>query len=225
MKNGTLYAGRLKKAYNKHKQSVPEPVIPENDDPMRRLAIGILGADHHNAEVERAVNRLRERMIDWNEVRVSTAVEVQAGLDHKSIGKQDPCHNLILALQAIFDQENKISLDRLKSIGRREARQHLESLNGVNEFAVASVILWSLGGHAIPVNNRLLQALRDADVVNPSATRAEVQAFLERHIPATQAKEFCISMESFTPPKRAAKKPKATIKKKKKAVKKKKVAK
>ena len=33
--------------------------------------------------------------------------------------------------------------------------------------------------------------------------RAEVQAFLERHVPATEAKTFCMSMRSFSPPKRA----------------------
>lgn len=217
MKNGTLYAGRVKKAYAKYKLSVPKPGIPDNDEPLRRLAVGILGIDHRIEDVERAVDRLQGKMVDWNEVRVSTFEEIRDALEHKSIGNQEFCQNLIHAMQSIYDKENILSLVRLKSIGRREARQYLESLKGVSEFAVASVVLWSLNGHAIPINNRLLQALRDANLVNPSATRAEVQAFLERHIPAVEAKEFYITMQSFVPSKKTtAKKTKTTVKKKKK---------
>lgn len=220
MKNGTLFASKLKKAYNKHKQSTGIPIIPDIDDPMRRLAIGVLGVDNREEDVERAVDRLLTSMVDWNEVRVSTVAELQIGLEHKTIGHDHSCQHLINALQAVYYHENKLSLDRLKGIGRRDARHYLESLNGVNEYAIASIILWSLSGHAIPVNNRLLQALQDANLVHPSASRAEVQAFLERHISSAQAKEFCINMRSFIATKKpAAKRPKAKtpVNKKKKA--------
>ena len=65
-------------------------------------------------------------------------------------------------------------------------------------------MLWSFGGHAIPVSDPLLASLRAADLIHPTATRAEVQAFLERNINAAQAKEFCLVMRSFAVPKRAA---------------------
>ena len=58
-------------------------------------------------------------------------------------------------------------------------------------------MLWSFGGHAIPVSDTFLQALREAELAHPHATRAEVQAFLERNINAAQAKEFCLVMRSF----------------------------
>lgn len=227
MKNGTLYAGKLKRAYNKHKQSAEDPHIPDIDDPLRRLAIGILGVDSREEDVERAVDRLMASMIDWNEVRVSTVAEIQNGLEHKTISQNHACQNLINALQAVYYYENKLSLDRLRSIGRRDARHYLESLEGVNEYAVASIILWSLTGHAIPVNNRLLQALRDANLIHPTANRAEVQAFLERHIPSAQAREFCIIMRSFIPKKKPAEKQaktKPAASKKKKSTSKKRVA-
>ena len=33
--------------------------------------------------------------------------------------------------------------------------------------------------------------------MHPEATRAEVQAFLERHVGADEAREFCIIMRTF----------------------------
>ncbi len=217
MKNGTMYASKLQKVYTGLRGSTPVPEPPEPDDPLRRLAIAILGENCSDAEAERAVGRAIETMVDWNELRVSSASEI-----NKVVGNAIPqgvqrCQMLTDALQAVFDCENRMSLDRLRTMGRRDARHFLEQLDGTDEYTVASVILWSLGGHAIPVNDRLLDALREADLVHPEATRAEVQAFLERNISANEAKEFWMVMQSFQPAKRPAAKRttrKATSKKK-----------
>jgi len=217
MKNGTMYAAKLQKVYAGLRGTTPVPEPPDPDDPLRRMAIAILGENCSDAEAERAIGRATEAMVDWNELRVSSASEIS-----KIIGNAIPqgvqrCRKLADALQAVFDRENRMSLDRLRTMGRRDARHFLEQLDGTDEYTVASVILWSLGGHAIPVNDRLLKALREADLVHPEATRAEVQAFLERNISANEAKEFWMIMQSFQPAKRSSVKrttSKATSKKK-----------
>jgi len=204
MKSGTAYAARLKKAYSKQKQAGGSVEVADADDPLRRLAIGILGIVNGDDFAERLVNKLLANVVGWNEVRVSSAVELQRAAGD-SVDSHIPYYErLIRALQSVFDHENVVSLERLKSIGRRDAKAFLEQLEGVEEYAVASVLLWSLGGHAIPVCDRLLDTLRVADLVHPDASRAEVQAFLERHVPATEAKTFCVLMRSFSAPKRAA---------------------
>ncbi len=218
MKSGTIYAARLKRAYAKIRQSVPQPKIPESDDPLRRLAIAVLGVEGAEEEAETALDRAFTTVVDWNELRVSSAAELNKATGNTIPHGVERCQRLIDALQAIYDRENQLSLDHLRTMGRREARHYLEQLNGVDEYGVASVILWSLGGHAIPVDDRLLEHLRNTDLVNPSADRAEVQAFLERHISAAEAKEFCIIMRSFTPKRTSGKagvRPKSTAGKKK----------
>jgi len=204
MKDGTRYAGRLKKAYAKLRQSVAEPKIPEVDDPIRRLAIAILGMDCGDAEAARAIDRIFTTMVDWNEVRVSSAVQVHRAMGDRIPQGLDRALQLLEALQAIYEREHRVSLDRLHSIGRREARDYLEALGGVDEYAAASVMLWSFGGHAIPVSDKLLSSLHEAELVHPTATRAEVQAFLERNVNSAQAKEFTVIMRSFAASKRTA---------------------
>ena len=204
MKEGTFYAARVKRAYAKLRQSVPEPTVPEPDDPIRRLATAILGVECGDAEAERAIDRIFTTMVDWNEVRVSSAEQVYRAMGDRIPQGLDRAQRLTDALQAIYHREHKIALDRLKSIGRREARDYLEALEGVGDYAAAAVMLWSFGGHAIPVSDKFLEALRAAELVHPHATRAEVQAFLERNVNAAEAKEFCVVMRSFTAPKRSA---------------------
>lgn len=203
MKNGTMYAGRLKKAFAKVRHGTDKVEIPESDDPLRRLAVGILGQDCGDALAEEAVDRILGSMADWNEVRVSHPSQI-----HRLLGDAIPeglvrSQQLASALQALFDRENRLSLEKLRGLGRRDARQYLEKLNGMSEHAVASVLLWSLGGHAVPVPRVLWEALRSADLVNPAASIDEVQAFLERNVAATDAKEFCVAMRSMTAGKRA----------------------
>jgi len=205
MKDGTRYAGRFKRAYAKLKQAATIPEIPEWPDPVVRLATAILGVECGDDPASRAVKRLNDTMVDWNEVRASYPTEV-----HRAIGNQIPsaevrCGNLIRALNAIYNREHVVSLDRLKTLGKREARHYFDELDGVDDYAAASVILWSLGGHAIPVGDRVLSALRESDLVHPSASRADVQAFLERHVAADKAKETCLVLETLRATQRSAK--------------------
>lgn len=197
MKNGTFYAERLKKAYANAKRAGPRVVVPEPDDPIRRLAIAILGVECGDDVASRALDRAFTTLLDWNEVRVSSEVELNRVTGNTIPNGVRRFRQLTRALQAVFDAENAMSLDRLKSMTRREARQYLDTLDGVDEYAAASVILWTLGGHAIPVSDPLLEALRRNELVHPTATRAEVQAFVERNISAAEAKAFCLVMKTF----------------------------
>lgn len=204
MKDGTLYAGKLKKAFSKQRQASPAGEIPEPDDPVRRLALAILGEDSGEDEAAAAIDRLLGVMVDWNEVRVSTPDQVFRAMGEKPADGVEKARRLSRALHGVYLHEHKISLERLRNLGRREAREYLEALEGVNDYSAAAVMLWSLGGHAIPVNDALHRALRDAGLVHESATRVEVQAFLERNIPAAQAKEFCLVMRNLSASKRAS---------------------
>lgn len=203
MKNGTMYAGRLKKAFAKVRHDADGVDLPESDDPLRRMAVGILGMDCGDEAADAAVDRILSVMADWNEVRVSHPTQI-----HRLVGDAIPqglarCQQLAAALQSVFDRENRLSLERLRGLGRRDARQYLEKLNGIGEHAVASVVLWSLGGHAVPVPTVMFDALRSAELVNPTATIDEVQAFLERNVSATDAKQFCVAMRGFFTGKRS----------------------
>lgn len=216
MKNGTLYASRLKKVLPKVRREGGTPEVPAAVDAMHSLAVAVLGVECGDAAAERAVTRALATMVDWNEIRVSSASELNKAVGNSIPHGLERCQQLITALQCVFDRENRLSLDRLAGLGRREARQFLEQLNGVDEYVAAYVFLWSLGGHAIPVNDILLAELRNADLVNPSASRDEVQAFLERHVSAAEGKEFCLLMRSFRASSRAGanKQGKAQAKKK-----------
>jgi hypothetical protein len=157
-------------------------------------------------------------MAGWIEVRVSRPEEISRAMGPAGPDQPNYCQKLVNVLEGVYERENTLSLNRLNHLGRREARQYLDELPCVDEYGVASVTLWSLNGHGIPVDDALLRELRQADLVHPEASRGEVQAFLERHISAADAKAFCLIMRAFKAPAAAkAKTAKKTATKKKKA--------
>ncbi len=195
MKNGTLYAKRVKKFFTKLKSVYGKPDPPPPTNPIDQLIVGLLAADAPESKAIRAAKTLRDSMVDVNDLRVSTSGEVAAVIAPHIPNGEARADAIRNALNAIFRKENAVTLDRLPKMGRREAKQYLEQLHGVDAFATASVILWSLGGHAIPVDRAMHAVLRREELVEASASITEVQAFLERNVAAADARMFCMLMQ------------------------------
>lgn len=192
MKNGALYAKRVKRLFNQLKRAEGKPAIGEPTDPTDQFVLSLLSVDSTEEQGTKALRRLRECAVDYNEVRVSSPAEIAGVVKDTIPDGARRARVLVQALNAVFRAGNQMSLGLLHDMGLREARQYLEQLNGVDPYTVASVILWSLGGHAIPVSDRMLELLRGDDLVAPECGVAEVQSFLERHISAADARSFCL---------------------------------
>ncbi len=214
MKNGTEYAKRIKRVYKKCSETAGTVREVAPTDPVEQLVLAALEWGSTRTNAKRAFRSLRERMVDLNEVRVSSAREISSAIREFIPDSSECARSISLALNDVFRREHRIKLDGLTQHGRREARHYLESLAGVNPYVVASVMLWSLGGHGIPANQRLLSALRREGLVDQSASPAEVQGFLERNIAAAEAKRFCMVMEDFAAQKGARPGTKSTASKK-----------
>jgi len=198
MKNGTAYGKRIRFLFDKLRAETDKTAPPESTEPVPQLLRSILSVDSTPNHADKALTSLSDVMVDINEVRVSSAEEIAAHFKEfipDALPCAVRCHD---ALNDIFRKTNGLTLNSLMGLGRREARQFLDELAGADPYSAASVMLWSLGGHAVPVDNRLLKVLKRAEFVDPDATVAEVQAFLERHVQAHEAREFCALTQKLT---------------------------
>ncbi len=204
MKHGTVYAKRVKRVYARIKKQSMLPKIGGATDPLEQLVLSVLSQETTLRNARKALSKLLDIMVDINEVRVSSPREIADVID-PYIPNSRPCASrLVRLLNDVFHRENAVNLETLRSLGKREAKHRLEELAGIEPYHVASVVLWSLGGHAIPVNAKLFAALRKEELVEPNASVAEVQSFLERHIPPAEAKTFCLTMAALGSRRRAS---------------------
>jgi endonuclease III len=197
MKNGSEYARRIKRLFRQLQRESGGWEPGEPTDPLEQLVVAVLSARTTPEQGRKALRRLSDHMVDFNELRVSAPAEVSVLIKDLIPDNSERAKALLAVLNAVYQAEYAVDLRGLRDLGLREARKYLESLDGSDPHAAASVLLWSLGGHAIPVSPRLLEALRAGDLVDTDSTLPEVQSFLERHISATDARLFCHLMESY----------------------------
>ncbi len=190
MKHGSEYARRVKRLFQQlvRKSGRPAPVEPT--DPLEQTIVGILSSCTTNTRARAVFRKLRQHTVDLNELRVTPPTELADMIGTGVPLARAKAQRIVDALNDVRRRQDRLDLSFLVQRGRREAREYLESLAGVDRPAAASVVLHSLGGHAIPVDDLTLYILRKDEFVDPSADAAEVQGFLERHVSAVDTRAF-----------------------------------
>lgn len=197
MKHGGDYVRRLKQLFNRLVRKFGKPTIPEPSDPLEQLLVAILGSNTSHHKALTVFRRLREQMVDLNELRVTPVSELARLIGPLIPQAELKAQRIVDVLNDIRRRHDTLDLSFLKQRGRREAREYLESLEGVDRCAAASVTLFSLGGHAIPVDDLTLQLLRKDEVVDPVADLPEVQSFLEHHVSASDAAVLTLLLDRY----------------------------
>ncbi len=186
MSSSSVYATRLQKLLKKLKGAVeiPEPV---ERDLLDHLIHAFLVWNASRNQADKALGPLMDSVIDYNDLRVSDPGEVVETIGAKYPKAEERAQRLKLSLNSIYKNEHATSLATLGGKSKKDARQYLVSLEGMVPFVSASVILLGLGGHAVPVDDALLDRMRDDGVVDPDATVEEAQSFLEHQIKASDS--------------------------------------
>src|SRR3954468_24487602 len=185
MKNATKFADTLrsfcKKMLKDHKAPAkePQPALKA----LVRAAMSYDVTDHKADEAMKAIDR---EFVDLNELRVATELEVQEMLGQRYPKIEQRVTMITQALNNIFEREHTLSLDRLKDISRRDARQFLRELPDVHPFVEAYVMLYAFDGHAFPVDETILDYLREQGIVEDGATLDEAQRFVEHQLKAEE---------------------------------------
>lgn len=190
MKLGPEHAKKLKRLHGTMLRKFGKPEEFETLEPIEQLIIGILASCTTHAKAVHAYRKLRSQTVDLNELRVTPAVELAEQIGDMVPLAAQKAQRIVDALNGIRKRHDSLDISFLKQRGRREAREYLESLEGVDRAAAASVVLYSLGGHAIPLDDLMIYVLQKEGVIEPNMDPAEIQRFVEHHIPAAQAKEF-----------------------------------
>jgi endonuclease III len=223
MKDSKEYARKIRKLYRSLKRRYPKVESVTYEEPAEAMVYGILAENLTEAAAQSASKRFSDYFVDLNDLRVSRGEEIAEVLGEDSPVTREIASALSRALSAIFDQYNAVSLQALKKVGKRPAKQILERLDGVSHFVANYCMLTSLQAHAIPLTTKTIEYLRSNDLVDAGADEHDIEGFLARQISAKNAYEFyaLLRRESESPRRKRKKtttgktKPKTRAKKKK----------
>jgi hypothetical protein len=195
MKNATKHADELKslcrKLVREHK---PDDLVAQ--EPLWALVRGAMSFDVSNNRAEDAIKVIEREFVDLNELRVATELEVQEMLGSRYPRIEDRVKMITSALNAIFEKEHTLSLDRLKTVSRRDARQFLRDLPEMVPFVEAYVMLFSLDGHAFPTDQQMLDYLLEEEILEEGTSIEDGQKFVEHHLKAEEMHPFYVSLRA-----------------------------
>jgi endonuclease III len=163
----------------------PDPV-----DPITRLIRAFLEYDCDEARASAAERKIMETMVDFNELRVTPAIELAALLGVRYPFAESRCSALHRTLQSIFDREHQMRLERLKEMKKTEIRPYFQSLAGISPYVEAAVCVDSFAVAAAPVDTKLLLWLVSKDVLPEGLDLKTAQGIIEKHVKATEAEDF-----------------------------------
>jgi endonuclease III len=173
--------------------------VPETGEQpvLEQFLYGICREGATRDLADQAFENLREQFYDWNEVRVSSAREVEEPL--ADLPEAEPrAERLISFLQEVFEKDFSFDLEGLRKKGLKEAAKELAKYQAANDYVVAWVVQHSLGGHAIPLDLPTLRAARRLGLIDCEADDMEAaRASLEHLVPKAKGAIFCDLISSL----------------------------
>ena len=220
MKNSKEYSKKVHKLYRTLKRKYPKVQRAIYERIVDSLVYAIISENMSETAARSAIKRFADYFVDSNDLRVSRAEEIIEALGADTPVARDIAWALTSALRAVFERYNRVSLEALRKMSKRPAKQALEKIDGASHFVVNYCMLTSLHGHAIPLTKKMIEYLRSNELVHPEADEQEIEGFLARQISAENAYEFYALLRRQSEARKAKAKKKTTRETKAKAKKK-----
>jgi len=159
-------------------------------DPLTRIIRAFLEYDCDEPRTTVAERKILENMVDFNELRVTPAIELAALLGVRYPFAESRCSGLHRTLQSIFDREHHMRLDRVKEMKKAEIRPYFQSLAGITPYVEAAVSVDCFGITAAPVDTKMLLWLISKDALPEGMDIRTAQHLIEKCLKPGEAEEF-----------------------------------
>ena len=222
MKNSQEYSKKIQRLQRSLSRKYPKVQKVIYDEPMDAIVYAIISAELSKKATESAIKRFAVYFVDLNDLRVSQTEEIVEMLGEDTPVTRTMASTITMVLRAVFNEYHKVSLEALKKIGKRPARQILEKLEGTSHFVVDYCMLTSLQGHAIPLTEGMIEYLTNKELVYPNADEQRIGGFLAKQISAKKGYEFYALLRRESEARRSKKKKKTKTTSKKTKTKKRK---
>lgn len=167
------------------------------DPVLDELVFSLLVWEAGEARAAVVPPRLIAAFVDLNDLRIALPDELAAAFGAGLPRAAERADRMIAVLGDIVRRGHTLDLSHLPSLGKREARAYLDSLDGIPPFVAARVALLTTEAHAMPIDARLARLLERGGLVAPGASAAALSSSLERHVRASEAGRFYRALEAW----------------------------
>lgn len=174
-----------------------KPCIDPAEPVLDQFVRSFLLWESTSSKAAAAMKRVEQAVVDFNELRVCMPGELARIIGERYPRAEERARRLRAALHAVYARQHRVGLEHLGAMSKREAREYLESLDGTPRFVAARVTLLCLGGHAAPVDGRILRRLAERGATEADATPESASAMLERKVRAGEMLEAYALLQAW----------------------------
>jgi len=186
----TALIRRLKKKY--------EPQEPMPVAATAQLLISFLQWESTTRKAERAFEAIMGEVVDLNELRICFPPQIIAMIGAGYPLAESRIGRMRETLNEVFRREHDWQLKSLESKNKKEQRAYLETLPGVPPYVISHMMLVGYGGHAMPVDEKLVALLAGENCCDLDAAPEEVESFLMRQIRADDALDTHLVFQAWS---------------------------
>ena len=209
MKNSKDYSKKIQKLYRSLSRKYPKVQKVSHEKVIDAIIYAVISAEMSERMTDSVIKKLAGYFVDLNDLRVSRSEEIVEVLGKDNHVTMNIASTITMILNGIFNEYHKVSLEALKKIGKRPAKQALEKIDGTSRFVFYYFLLTALGGHAIPLTDKMIKYLKTSEFVNPDADEQQIGGFLAKQISAKKGYEFYTLLRHESESAKAKKKTKA----------------
>jgi endonuclease III len=191
------YARRVKRLFNKLRRQADKQLDLPQADPIEQMLLGVLQRGTTMGVGQATLAHVLDHVVDHNDLRVTPLRVLIEYLNESVPQAAEKAERIRQALHGIFHKTNHLNITGLREKSKKDARDFLQSIPGLDAYTVASVLLVGLGHSAFPISDHVLSVLQHERVLPDGVDTATVQTWLERHIPAGHAGAFWLLMEAY----------------------------
>ncbi len=193
MSNRAAKYEQLHKSLKKHFKTLPEP---GERSVLEHLLYACCLEDAKAEQADEAFAKLQQAYFDWNEVRVTTVIELAEALVSLPLPTQAG-HRIKRCLQSLFEARYQYDIDDLKKANLSKATEEMTAWKGISPFILNYVSQNALGGHAIPADSITLEVMVDCEILTQAEAEKKLLPGVERAIPKNKGSEFASLLHQF----------------------------
>lgn len=141
--------------------------------------------------------KLCEAFVDLNEFRVCLPSELASFFGSTYPKAAERADRMRATLNDIYNRQHTVTLEALGEMNKRDARAYLDSLEGIPPYVAARTFLIGLGGHAFPLDERLMKVLTSEDALAEAGDVTTASNWLERQVRSGDAAPALYALEAY----------------------------
>ena len=163
---------------------------------MEHLIYACCLEDSRSEQADEAFAKLQQAYFDWNEVRVTTVIELGEALSSLPNATQAG-HRIKRCLQSLFEARYQYDIDDMKKANLSKATDEIAAWKGISPFVLNYVSQNALGGHAIPADTLTFEVMVQCEILTQAEAEKKSLPGVERAIPKNKGFEFGALLHQF----------------------------